>query len=123
MLNEDHYADEGANGWKLRGLCNKIEPEYDVDDWTRRIWHDIWFSESAKNVKKATEICKKCPVRLKCLQESIEKQEEFGIFGGLKPRERRKFLRKHRLSLLTQASSLQTRLKELLQDKHGPNAA
>jgi WhiB family redox-sensing transcriptional regulator len=39
--------------------------------------------------KKAKAVCAECPVRQECLDEAIEFHAEWGIWGGLAPRERR----------------------------------
>jgi WhiB family redox-sensing transcriptional regulator len=41
----------------------------------------------------ARALCKDCPVRTQCLAYAIENDEEFGIWGGLSERERRKLIR------------------------------
>lgn len=38
--------------------------------------------------ERARELCADCPVQVECLEFGIK--EEFGIFGGLAPRERQK---------------------------------
>ncbi len=39
-------------------------------------------------VAPAKIICAKCPVSTQCLDEALELEEEFGIRGGMTPRER-----------------------------------
>lgn len=48
---------------------------------------DIFFSEDAAGISQAKMICAECPVRLKCFQ--FGNSQEYGIFGGLTPAERR----------------------------------
>ncbi len=48
---------------------------------------DIFFSEDAAGIRQAKMICATCPVRSKCFEYG--QSEEFGIFGGLTPAERR----------------------------------
>lgn len=50
---------------------------------------DIFFSEDAAGISRAKMTCVNCPVRLKCLQYG--ESQEFGIFGGLTPSERRNY--------------------------------
>ncbi len=60
---------------------------------------NIWFPSSldmpkhARNIEEqvafAKFICWKCPVRIPCLAWAQETREEFGIFGGYTPDERR----------------------------------
>jgi hypothetical protein len=48
---------------------------------------DIFFSEDAAGIRQAKIICATCPVLSKCFDYG--QSEEFGIFGGLTPAERR----------------------------------
>jgi WhiB family redox-sensing transcriptional regulator len=50
---------------------------------------DIFFSEDAAGIRQAKKICNTCPVRSECFKYG--KSEEFGIFGGLTPAERRSY--------------------------------
>lgn len=52
--------------------CSGLDPE---------IWFDVITPLAAK------QVCGKCPVRELCLR--VFRGEEYGIFGGLTPRERR----------------------------------
>jgi hypothetical protein len=61
---------------------------------------DIFFSEDAAVINRAKMTCVSCPVRLKCLQYG--ESQEFGIFGGLTPAERRT----HKPRVQTQRLSL-----------------
>jgi len=42
-------------------------------------------------VSKAVTICKSCPVTFECLSKAVKNKENFGIWGGLTTRERKKF--------------------------------
>lgn len=39
--------------------------------------------------RMAINVCKSCPVRLDCLLTAIANKEDFGIWGGVPPRDRR----------------------------------
>lgn len=63
---------------------------------------------------QAKLICNGCPLRTDCLAEALDNRIEFGVWGGMTERERRKLLRDHPEvsdwhSVLTQA-----------QQEHGP---
>lgn len=40
-------------------------------------------------IMEAKNICAGCPVRNLCLEYALDNEEDFGIWGGLTPRERR----------------------------------
>ena len=48
---------------------------------------DLFFSSDAGGIRQAKMICAECPVRLECLQYG--ESQEYGVFGGLTPAERR----------------------------------
>lgn len=66
--------------WQSAALCAQIEPE-------------LWFPEKGGSAKSAKEICMRCPVRQPCLEEGLRAPDNFGIFGGLSERDRRKLRR------------------------------
>lgn len=58
---------------------------------------DTWHSESSmEKTQVAKEVCAICPGRSQCLKEALDRGEEWGVWGGLDPAERRKILRKTR---------------------------
>ena len=58
--------------------CIKVDP-------------DLFFAESPRKVAAAKAICATCPIRTKCLNWALE-NEEYGIFGGTTPEERKAML-------------------------------
>lgn len=79
---------------------SKLQSDW-VDDWTQDAAcadydPDIWFPEWPKpnEYGLARQICRLCPVRKECLIESLERDDKYGMFGGLTPGEREKL--KHR---------------------------
>lgn len=54
---------------------------------------EIWFSDdmegSGTHYKLAKQLCNECPVQNLCLQFSLVSEEQYGVWGGLTPRERR----------------------------------
>lgn len=82
---------------RCRALRLLLEP---VGDWVRdgscaQVDPDLWFPEHGTGVstKFAVAICQACPVRAECLDYSIRAREEFGVWGGMTPRERKKVLK------------------------------
>lgn len=57
---------------------------------------ELFFAEKGygksedPDVLAAKEICKKCPVKVECLEWALSHNEPFGIWGGLTPSERRR---------------------------------
>lgn len=51
---------------------------------------DLFFSEADGKVTEAKRICARCPVRKKCLAETLRAEDgsRYGISGGLTPTER-----------------------------------
>jgi len=54
-------------------LCSAYNP-----DW--------WFDEASFD--RAVEICQRCPVRARCLNQALEAGETVGVWGGLTPSQR-----------------------------------
>lgn len=54
---------------------------------------DLWFIEHAEpgyTYKIAAQLCATCPVQNMCATYAIKAGEEYGIWGGLTPRQRQK---------------------------------
>jgi len=45
------------------------------------------------NYKIAKTLCADCPIRLECLEYALAADEEYGVWGGLSPVERRQLKR------------------------------
>lgn len=66
-----------AESWRSQALCAQIDSE-------------IFFPDKGGSTKDAKQICSLCPVRLECLQTALDREERFGVWGGLSERERRR---------------------------------
>jgi WhiB family transcriptional regulator, redox-sensing transcriptional regulator len=54
---------------------------------------DIFFptrNEGPNGAEAAKSVCEGCPVRVECLEYALEAEEEFGVWGGTTPAERRR---------------------------------
>jgi WhiB family redox-sensing transcriptional regulator len=74
-------GDSGDSGWASRGTCARMDP-------------DAFFVQGADQQKIKTA-CAGCPVRMECLADALDNQMEFGVWGGMTERERRRLLRAH----------------------------
>jgi WhiB family redox-sensing transcriptional regulator len=57
---------------------------------------DLFFAAGARSERRAKAICDRCPVATQCLEFAIECRAEFGVWGGLNSRERRRLMRRSR---------------------------
>lgn len=64
-----------APAWTARAACRDSDIR-------------MFFPEQGESAAHARAVCRSCPVRLECLDDAIERQELFGIWGGLDSRER-----------------------------------
>jgi WhiB family redox-sensing transcriptional regulator len=72
---------DDSSPWEAYALCR----DYNGDDWFpvgTGALTDLKYEEVRK-------VCNRCPVSEQCLQESLERGDEWGMFGGLTPNERK----------------------------------
>jgi WhiB family redox-sensing transcriptional regulator len=55
---------------------------------------DAFFVQGADQQKIKTA-CMGCPVQMQCLADALDNKVEFGVWGGMTDRERRRLLRQH----------------------------
>lgn len=67
--------------WREQARCAETDPE-------------IFFPDKGGSTRDAKGVCLVCDVRHDCLQEALDNDERFGIWGGLSERERRKLKRR-----------------------------
>lgn len=78
-----------------------LVPRYQAEPWIeyadcRSIGTDAFYPEMGDSWTEAIEVCEACPVRLLCLDYAMRSEidrpakHRFGIFGGLKPHQRKK---------------------------------
>jgi WhiB family redox-sensing transcriptional regulator len=65
--------------WMSSGLCAQTDPE-------------AFFPEKGASTAAAKRICAACPVRTSCLAFALDRNERFGVWGGLSERERRRLI-------------------------------
>ena len=60
-------SDEARAGWVTRARCRSINPD------------ELFVRGAAQ--RKATLICRHCPVIAECLADALDNQMEFGVWG------------------------------------------
>lgn len=63
--------------FRLDGLCAETDP-------------DAFFPEKGDSNRDAKRICARCEVIDACLKWALDKDERYGVWGGLSEMERRK---------------------------------
>lgn len=71
--------------WMARGKCRDVAPA-------------VFFPSDGVGVQVAQKICAECPVTEPCLEYALANRIDHGIWGGCSERERRRILRRRRLS-------------------------
>jgi WhiB family transcriptional regulator, redox-sensing transcriptional regulator len=79
------------NEWMSRGRCRDMDPA-------------VFFPSDGIGVQAAQRICGECPVMEPCLEYALANRVDHGVWGGASERERRRILRRRRVSYLQAAS-------------------
>jgi len=58
----------------------------------------IFFPADGVGVEIARKICRECPVQDQCLEYALSNHIDHGVWGGASERERRRIIRRRRLS-------------------------
>ena len=66
-----------STSWKDRGACTDHDPE-------------LWFSYDKGEQDEAERICMSCPVQRECRAESFVLGHDYGIWGGIEEKLRRR---------------------------------
>ena len=69
------------NAWVSKAQCRSTDPD------------ELFVSGKAQ--RKATAICRHCPVVAECLADALDNRVEFGVWGGMTERQRRALLKRH----------------------------
>ncbi|MGH3936093.1 MAG: WhiB family transcriptional regulator [Pseudonocardiaceae bacterium] len=43
---------------------------------------DLWFAEAPAELERAKQLCTGCPVKARCLDAALSRQEPWGVWGG-----------------------------------------
>lgn len=71
----------------------------------------MWFSEGEREIGEVKAVCASCPVREECA--SLGENEDFGVWGGMTPVERRAA---KRFRLLVREEVLNARIRRMQAD-------
>lgn len=72
---------DDTDAWEKRAKCRDFDPE---------LWFPVGSGQYAEaQYEIARSICHTCPVEAKCLKASLERGDDWGMFGGQTPDERR----------------------------------
>lgn len=74
-------GDETPDAWMASALCTETDPE-------------IFTGDQGDTTAPAKRICAKCPVIGACLQWALDHDEQFSVWGGLAPKERKALKRR-----------------------------
>jgi WhiB family redox-sensing transcriptional regulator len=86
-------VEPGDGEWREQALCAQTDPE-------------AFFPEKGGSIREAKRLCNgvpstgrdgdrpPCPVREECLRAALDRDERFGVWGGLSERERRALRRR-----------------------------
>lgn len=74
--------------WRVEAACAQVDPK-------------LFHLEKGESTREAKLICNgdstrgvpACPVRERCLEEALEREERFGVWGGVSERDRRKMVK------------------------------
>ncbi|HUC32357.1 MAG TPA: WhiB family transcriptional regulator [Ilumatobacteraceae bacterium] len=78
---------DSATAWMAQGNCRNYPPA-------------VFFPSDGVGVDRARKICSNgCPVAEQCLEYALEHRIEHGVWGGASERERRRILKRRKLTV------------------------
>ena len=78
--------DDSDTSWMAEGNCRNHPPS-------------VFFPSDGVGVDRARTICATCPVNALCLEYALTNRIDHGVWGGTSERERRRILKRRRLSV------------------------
>ena len=84
-IDEFPRPDHQTPAWMLRASCREAAP-------------GAFFPSDGVGVERARRVCAECAVRAECLEYALEFRIDHGVWGGCSERERRRILRRRRLT-------------------------
>ncbi len=80
------FDPETVSAWMADGSCRAYPPA-------------VFFPSDGVGVDKARKICATCPVSEPCLEYALAHRIEHGVWGGCSERERRRILKRRRVTV------------------------
>ena len=77
---------DSATAWMDQGNCRNYPPA-------------TFFPSDGVGVDRARKICTGCPVLDTCLEYALDQRIEHGVWGGCSERERRRILKRRKISV------------------------
>lgn len=65
------------HSWVAEAVCAQVDP-------------DLWYPDHILASGPAKALCATCPVQAECLTAALDQDEQYGVWGGTTPRDRRK---------------------------------
>ncbi len=69
-----------ATVWMQQARCRDVDPEQ-------------FFVRGAAQSRRAVRVCERCTVRTFCLEYALDNEIDYGIWGGMTERQRRRLVR------------------------------
>lgn len=73
------------SSWQALGACRDVDPK-------------VFFPRDGIGTTVAQRICNMCVVQEHCLEYALETRQDNGVWGGTSERERRRILKRRRLT-------------------------
>ncbi len=78
-------VDHDRESWRESAACREADPELFFPVSSTGL--------SAGQIRRAKDLCARCPVRPQCLTYALDTGQAFGVWGGLDEEERRRLRR------------------------------
>lgn len=119
----DGRPDSILQMWFRRQHPYDSDPEWQSEAACKDHPTEWWYPERGANhvvVGRAKQICRTCPIQLKCLQYALYHNENIGIWGATTPDERRKLRKEQGFDRLVRTRTVNK--KPIAENDHGTYA-
>lgn len=83
-----------SDDWISEGACRS----YSSTSGSYSVFYPDEEGVANPDYSEAKAICMTCPVRVRCLDHAMNLNEQYGVWGGLSPSQRRELRRKRRVT-------------------------